>query len=130
MSSCSGPDCNHSSHGGNPPMEIQTMDQCPPEPEDGPQMEVVCEKCGDKALIPEGAPNPVHAGCGGAMYQNDGRPRPEKEKTVQAPPWANFRVNERIPIKGFWFKVVGYTKEWKVVLECVGDTGKSRKAGR
>lgn len=38
------------------------------------------------------------------------------------PPWAVFTEQEMIPLKGFWFKLVGYTSAGEVVFKCVGQT--------
>lgn len=47
------------------------------------------------------------------------------------PPWLVFRPGEEIPLKGFRFKVVGYTKQkFELILECVGQTGKASKKAR
>lgn len=42
------------------------------------------------------------------------------------PTWAVFTEQEMIPLKGFWFKLVGYTAQGEVVFKCVGQTKKKR----
>lgn len=46
------------------------------------------------------------------------------QKKPKPPAYATFQPNQRFPMNGFWFKVAGYTQDWKVILECVGRTGK------
>lgn len=54
-----------------------------------------------------------------------------QKKADALPPWIVFRPGEEIPLKGFRFKVVGYTKQkFELILQCVGQTGKASKKAR
>lgn len=136
MSACSGPDCDHSSHGGIQDQQSdkvfdQAVDKVLGEKfkkveSEGPTMAMTCDKCGTEVNVPEGSPNPIHGNCGGLLSQPDGRGSPER--TIDAPDHAVFRVGEIIALKGYHFRFVGYTKgDWKVVFEARGPTAKTIK---
>lgn len=99
MSRCTGPDCGHSSHGGNP------------------------EELPDTRRA-RGAPMVIEGNGLSPSETTATQPEPEK---VEGPSWATFTSKDRIPIKGYWFRVRGYSKDWELVLECLGPTRKSGK---
>lgn len=141
MSSCSGPDCNHSSHDSPLPAVVPTADQISAKihadkkeaDADKPEVPVRCKKCTkiESVSVEAVKAGPIiHGNCGGDMEPSIQWLEEQKkiqEQMVNAPPWAVFSKAERIPLKGFWFKVVGYTQKFEVVLQCVGATKKNRK---
>lgn len=63
----------------------------------------------------ENAPSPPQA------------PAAQKPQTIPAPAYCNIAPGEMLPMRGFNWKVVGYTKDFEMVLKCEGMTGKRRK---
>lgn len=83
----------------------------------------LCEECDAvEKTDTEGKPAIIH---------NNDCPK-IKRAAAKLPPWLVFRPGEEIPLKGFRFKVVGYSKgKFELILACVGQTGKAaKKAGR
>lgn len=82
----------------------------------------LCEVCDAiEAKDTEGKPAIVH---------NPDCPslQPKAPPPVRLPPWVVFAPGEEIPLKGFRFKVVGYSKgKFELILACVGQTGKAAK---
>lgn len=66
-----------------------------------------------------------------AVVHNPHCPSLTKPSIPNLPPWVVFRPGEEIPLKGFRFKVVGYSKgKFELILECVGQTAKAAKKAR
>lgn len=99
MSECSGPDCKDESHKAEKAQE---------------KIEAALEASAPSTASNEDKKEEVEA-------------RVPKQKMIQAPPYCVFNVDERIPMRGYNWRVVGYTKEFMLVLKCEGMTGRLMK---
>ena len=69
------------------------------------------------------------------IVENPTAPEPtvkkvEKGDMTKAPPWCNFMRGHVYAVNGWWYRCVGYTPQFEVVLKVVGPTSDTKKKFR